>query len=370
MVSYKAIMNSSFRKKPGRSLMSTFSTFRHAARASLPFKLKMECSAICNLKCKMCPLNIGLKRKQGFLKFENFKYVFDQIKPAYLNLTGIGEPFLNPELFKIIKYAKKMGAMVKLDTNGTFLNEENTKKILDTKIDIISTSIDGANKKSYEKIRIGSDFELVKKNIKDLVRERNKIKSASEVHMFFVLQEDNLLDLPNFIKLAEELGVDYMAGSFIVSLGKNENKKNKIFSHKENLKELIERTRNLVKESKIEISIDPLLKYLEYEGEKRFYNEKTPCYMPWYSTFITWDGYVNPCDFSCDNEIVFGNAFRQKFKDIWNNDKYKKFRLNVLKDRNKVKICKGCGVNETYIEKEMDKIKNIPFTKYLQYNLK
>ena len=370
MVSYKVIMNSSLRDKPRRALMSSFSTFRHTPIASLPFKLKMECSSICNLKCKMCPLNTGLKRKQGLLKFENFKYVFDQIKPAYLNLTGIGEPFLNPDLFKIIKYAKNKKAMVKLDTNGTFLNKENIKKILDTKIDIISTSIDGADRKSYEKIRIGSNFELVKKNIKNLIKERDKTKSLSEVHMFFVLQEDNMQGLPNFIKLAEELGVDYMAGSFVVSLGKNKNKRNKIFNHKENLKELIKKTKKLVQESKIDISIDPLLEYLEYEGEKEFYNEKTPCYMPWYSTFITWDGYVNPCDFSCDNEIVFGNVFEEPFKNIWNNEKYKKFRLEILKNRNKINLCKGCGVNETYIEKEINKIKKIPFAKFLQYNPK
>lgn len=368
MVSYKTIMNSSLRKKPVRALMSTFSTFRHTPKASLPFKLKMECSSICNLKCKMCPLSNGLKRKQGFLKFENFKYVFDQIKPAYLNLTGIGEPFLNLDLFKIIKYAKSRGAMVKLDTNGTLLNEKNIGKILETKIDIISTSIDGTDKKSYEKIRIGSDFELVKRNIKNLVRERNRTNSASEVHMFFVLQEDNISDLPNFIKLAEELGVDYMAGSFVVSLGKNENKNNKIFNHKKNLKELIEETRRLIKNSKVEISMNPLLDYLEYEGEKEFYNEKTPCYMPWYSTFITWDGYVNPCDFSCDNEIVFGNAFKQPFKEIWNNEEYKKFRLEILKNRDKINLCRGCGVNETYIENEIEKIKKIPFIKFLQHN--
>ncbi len=370
MVSYKAIMNSSLKDKPERALRSTFSTFRHAPTASLPFKLKMECSSICNLRCKMCPLNTGLKRKQGFLKFENFKYVFDQINPAYLNLTGIGEPFLNPDLFNIIEYAKNKKAMVKLDTNGTFLNEKNIKKILNTKIDIISTSIDGADKKSYEKIRIGSDFELVRKNIKNLVKERNKRNSKSKIHMFFILQEDNIQNLRNFIKLAEELGVDYMAGSFVVTLGKNENKKNKIFSRKGNLKELIEKTKKIVKESKIEISIDPLLEYLEYNGEKEFYNEKTPCYMPWYSTFITWDGYVNPCDFSCDNEIVFGNVFKEPFKKIWNNEKYKRFRLDVLKNRSKINICRGCGVNESYIEKEIDKIKKIPFAKLLQYNLK
>ncbi len=366
MVSYKQIMRSTAVRKPLRSLMSIFSTVRHSQRAFLPYKLKFESSAICNLKCKMCPLNTGLKRKQGFLKFKNFKYVFDQINPAYLNLTGIGEPLLNPDIFKIIKYAKKRKTMVKFDTNAMFLNEENIKKILATKIDIVSISIDGADKKSYEKIRVGGDFELVKKNVKNFVKERNKRNSETQIHMFFVLQQGNIKNLPDFIRLAEELGVDYIAGSFVVSLGANKNKKTEISRYKKDLDKLLEETRELVKKSKIEISISPLLEYLKNENKEN-YNENKPCYMPWYSTFITWDGFVNPCDFSCDNEAVFGNAFKEKFKNIWNNEKLKRFRMQLLKNRKSIAICRGCGVDETYIEKEIKRIRKIPFVKMMEY---
>ena len=95
------------------------------------------------------------------------------------------------------------------------------------------------------------------------------------------------------------------------------------------------------------------------------YNSNKPCFMPWYSVFITWDGWVNPCDFSCDNEVVFGNAFNEKFEKIWNNEKIKAFRMQLLSDRKKIALCKGCGVDESYIEKEF---KKIPLVKYFQYH--
>ncbi len=370
MVSYKQIMSTTIFKKPIRSIMSIFSTFRHAPTSSLPYKLKFESGTICNLKCKMCPLHTGLKRKKGYLKFKNFKYVFDQIKPAYLNLTGIGEPLMNPDIFKIIKYAKKKNAMVKLDTNGTLLDEEKINKILDTNIDIISTSIDGTDKKSYEKIRVGSNFDLVKKNIKSLVKEKNRRRSKTDIHMFFILQQDNIKKLPDFILLAKELGVDYLAGSFVVPLGKNKNKITSISKYKKNIKKITNKTKKIIEEIDFEVSVSPLLEYLESGGEKQFYNQFQPCYMPWYSTFITWDGYVNPCDFSCDNEIVFGNAFDEPFKKIWNNKKYRDFRKRILKERKSIKICRVCSVNETYIEKEIMKIKKIPFISLLEYKLK
>ncbi|MCW8965854.1 MAG: radical SAM protein, partial [Candidatus Pacearchaeota archaeon] len=293
-------MKTALQGKPFRSMTSTFSTYRHSEKASLPFKLKIECSSLCNIQCEMCPHNpnVGLKRKKGVLKFENFKKIFDEINPAYLNLTGIGEPFLNKDLFKIVRYAKNKKTMVKLDTNATLLTQENIDKILSTKIDIISTSIDGATKDSYEKIRKGANFNTLKVNVKKLIKSRNKNKSKTKIHMFFVLQENNLKDLPKFIELAEELGVDYLAGSFVVTLGMNNNEENKLLKIKRETKEILSETKKLLKKSKIEVSIDSLLRYLETNNRKHQYNKEKPCYMPWYSTFITWDGKVNPCDFS------------------------------------------------------------------------
>ncbi|MDD5012034.1 MAG: radical SAM protein [Candidatus Nanoarchaeia archaeon] len=361
-------MKSAIARKPVRSIVSSMSTFRHGQKAGLPFKLKFESSSVCNLKCGMCPLNSGLKRKQGFLKFDNFKKVFDQIKPAYLNLTGIGEPFLNPDIFDIIKYAKKNKAMVKFDTNAMLLNEENITKILETGVDVLSISIDGTTKKSYEQIRVGGNFDTVRQNVKRLVEERNKVNSSTEVHMFFVLQAKNIQELPNFVKLADELGVNYVAGSFVVNLGDNKNEKNKIFDYKEKVDELVRETEEAVKNAKAKVSIEPLLEYIKSSGSKEFYNEDMPCFMPWYSVFITWDGWVNPCDFSCDNEIVFGNVFEKPFKEIWNNEKLKNFRIQLLNSRKEIPLCKNCGVNESYIEDEFKKIRKIPFLKRLQNN--
>lgn len=367
MVSYKAIMKSSFVRKPIRSTLSSYSTFKHAPTASLPFKLKFESSAICNLKCKMCPLNVGLKRKQGFLKFSNFKYVFDQINPAYLNLTGIGEPFLNPDIFRIVQYAKRKKAMVKFDTNATLLNKEDIHRILRTNIDVLSNSVDGVDSTSYENIRIGSNFKLITENIKNLVKERNRMKSPTQIHMFFILQEKNVDKLSKFIEIADELGVDYIAGSFVVNLGDNDNKVNKLADYRKNIGKITEETREAIKQARAEVSIEPLLEYLNSSKNKRFYNEDKPCFMPWYSTFITWDGWVNPCDFSCDNEVVFGNAFKEPFKKVWNNKKIQEFRIKLLRQRTCLGICKECGVDETYIQKEFEKINKIPILSSLQY---
>jgi MoaA/NifB/PqqE/SkfB family radical SAM enzyme len=66
--------------------------------------------------------------------------------------------------------------------------------------------------------------------------------------------------------------------------------------------------------------------------------------------------------------VVFGNVFETPFKKIWNNQKYRKFRRDVLNNRKGIRICKICSVDETYIEKEFAKIRKIPFFKFMQKN--
>ncbi|HEB41896.1 MAG TPA: hypothetical protein ENI08_02670 [Candidatus Dependentiae bacterium] len=45
------------------------------------------------------------------------------------------------------------------------------------------------------------------------------------------------------------------------------------------------------------------------------------------SCFITVDGYVTPCCVRPDPMVFnFGNIFQKSFREIWNSNKYKKFR--------------------------------------------
>ena len=40
--------------------------------------------------------------------------------------------------------------------------------------------------------------------------------------------------------------------------------------------------------------------------------------------------------------------------------------VEKMKNRDKIKLCKGCSVDETYIENEFKKINKIPFMKFIQ----
>ena len=343
-------------KPAPRVISNIYHMYRAGEKAGKPFGIKFEVSALCNLRCIMCPLSKGLKRKQGILKFDNFRRVFDEVRPPYLNLTGIGEPLLNPDLFKIIRYAGSKGSIVKLDTNATLLDDEKARMLLASKPNIVSISIDGINKESYEKIRVGGKFEIVIKNLKNFIEIRNKTKSRTKIHVNFVLQKSNISELIEFIKYIDSLGVDSINGDIALPLGANKNKENRKVD-----RNIAERLKSELKKLKTRASlnIEHIHEFIKCEES----NRKKNCFYPWYYPSITWDGNMVPCCYICDNEIVFGNVLEEGFMNVWNNKKTREFRKMIAKGREG--ICKNCFIDETFIADKMRVLHKTPIIRRL-----
>ncbi len=345
-----------------RIASNLYHSYRSLPTTGLPFKLQFENTNICNLKCTMCP-QMDMKRPQGRLTFEKFKYVYDQIKPPYLNLTGIGEPFLNADIYKIVEYARKNKTFVKMDTNATLLDNDRIEKILKADPNIISVSIDGMTKETFEAIRQGAKFETVINNLKELVVARNKRKSKTQIHMFMVVQENNLEQLPDFVKFGLEIGIDSISGTHVKDIGYQEITWKGIEKAKEErIRNLYNNLKQLNKDKKVKL--DSFIHYLEelLEGKENPGIE-APCFWPWYSVFLNWDGDITPCCFSSEKQVVFGNAFKEPFMKIWNNEKAQKFRKALTTKREG--ICGTCGNEEFYVYDKFKLISKIPFMKKL-----
>ena len=109
-----------------------------------PAEIWIEPTNFCNLRCKMCPQSGGLTREKGFMNLELYKKIIDEVgkwKPI-IKLFNLGEPLLHPEIVNMIKYAKKKGCYVMINTNATLLNEKKSIDIINSGLDEISPSVD------------------------------------------------------------------------------------------------------------------------------------------------------------------------------------------------------------------------------------
>ncbi len=70
-----------------------------------------------------------------------------------------------------------------------------------------------------------------------------------------------------------------------------------------------------------------------------------PCFIPLHLVVVTVEGNVLPCYDDYTQTLEMGNVKDESIMDIWNSEKYKKFRedLRQKKGREKYSTCKSCS---------------------------
>jgi MoaA/NifB/PqqE/SkfB family radical SAM enzyme len=121
---------------------------------------------------------------------------------------------LHRRLFDMVERAKRAGCRVGFTTNGTRLTDAAGGKIFDSGLDLMAVSIAGARAATHEAIRAGSDFARLIGNLSRFLRRRRERGSATpKVEIFFLMTRTNLVELPQAIGLAAELGADELVAT-------------------------------------------------------------------------------------------------------------------------------------------------------------
>ncbi len=137
--------------------------------------------------------------------------VWQSIRPHLLKITSVdftggGEPLLQPHLVKWIRQARSAGCETGILTNGLLLDETTAQTLIEAGIDWLCISMDGATAELYNRIRRGSDFETVCRNIRTLNRFRKG--KHPKLMINFVLMKINFHQIKPMVHLADGLGVD------------------------------------------------------------------------------------------------------------------------------------------------------------------
>ncbi|PIY22562.1 MAG: hypothetical protein COZ11_12195, partial [Deltaproteobacteria bacterium CG_4_10_14_3_um_filter_51_14] len=110
----------------------------------------------------------------------------------------------------MISYAKSVGLKyVFLNSNGVLLDKETSKKVINAGLNAIYIGIDSFSRETYDKVRVGGDYDKVVQNVLDLIEIRKKEKAAININVQFVEMEENIKERDEFIKywLSQGIGV-------------------------------------------------------------------------------------------------------------------------------------------------------------------
>jgi len=159
----------------------------------LPFRLVVETSSVCNLRCPMCPASQPSKFTRGLMKFRTFKKVIDESASFVreIDLSHRGEPLLNGRLPTMIFYAHEKRIATHLSTNATRLTEELALRLIQSGLSSVTFSVDGLESDAYERVRVGAHLDEVVNNIIDFLKMKRRLRSQTPATAIEVL------DLPD-----------------------------------------------------------------------------------------------------------------------------------------------------------------------------
>lgn len=293
--------------------------FKKETLKTRPSVMMIEPTNRCNFSCSLCVLGSGLdKRPFMDLSFGRYKNIIDGFSDyiIWVMLYIQGEPLLNRDIFKMIRYSKKKKIYISLSTNGYFLNQENIKQVLDSGLDHMTISLDAAREDTYKKYKKIDAFYLVISNIKSLVNQRNKLcKLHPCICLQMIVMRDNEDQIIEFSDLAKQIGADEV---FI--------KPARVDLLSEKFIDFLPKHKKYIRRS-----------YLDTKERRR------RCLKPWVSFVINSSGVASPCCEDALSNYPIGYVSHDPIDKIWNSEKMEKFRHDLSYDIEKNKLCRDCS---------------------------
>jgi len=257
-----------------------------------------------------------------------------------ITLTGEGEPFLHPFLPEMVTAAKEEGLRVTIATNGTFLSEENIRKLIDSRVDSLRVSLMAATPREYEKIYPGTDPIFFTREIEGLkLCSRLKIKQASRypnVDLYHPINRENFGTIDKVVEVAQATGANAVTFSPWKTFGGQFASLSLTTANEEALRRSLPRIRGGLDSLSIRHNIGELIK--RYDIGPQVWR-KVPCYAAWYFARVLIDGTVLVCPHS---DIAAGNLNTESLESIWNGPVFRAFRMKARDSAGMGPVYDGC----------------------------
>lgn len=326
---------------------------RPAVVPDLPRSLYLETTNRCDSECQTCIRTFASLEPPADLTLAQVQAIVEQLPGLdRVVLHGIGEPLLNREIFDIVHWLKTRVATVLFNSDAISLTAPRARRLIESGLDEYRVSMDAATAATYRRLRGVEQFDRVVGNVRRLVElERELERSTPKVSLWFTATRANLEELPAFVKLAAGAGIREVYVQRLVfnglGLASEENALHRRLLARDQavLSEATHTAADLgiaLRASGLTTPLDSL------KGDAPHPRHWAGCQRPWTLAYVTANGNVLPCCISPwvardYRGLVLGNAFRERLADIWNGERYRRFRTDFESDA-PPDPCRGCGL--------------------------
>ena len=309
-------------------------------RSPNPVVYNIETTNACNMRCEMCPRTTMMTRPietmtaeifskvisqlrpwspekwETWQKFIEEKYAIDRndisenhfflhVIPKVIVLHGYGDPLLDKNIPDYVELMTKQGLISYFSCNPANINMERTIETFENGLNYVKYSIESVDDLRHKEVRgLQSNFTESYKKILQLL----EIKAQRNLKTIIVITMINL---------------------------------NKSWQQEE-----FERLKEAFKGMDVYV-------YLKSQDQQWYEDNKNQtqsihwlefCQFPWSSMTIKSNGESVECVEDFDNEIILGDVKTETLYDIWNGEKYKKFRLDHFNLTPGIKCTERCDM--------------------------
>lgn len=319
----------------------------------------------CNLRCRMCA-QYGESGKsfevpRETLPAELIFRVVDELAPYGTSFTLMGgEPTLYHRWAEVARYIKSKNLSCDIITNGTLLRRD-AEELVGSRIDLVNVSLDGLGEVN-DQIRGRGTYEKIAGGLEVLLKARREGGGGHpRIVLFFIINTPNYGRLVEFAEWASRLGVDGITFFHLRFYNQQNYLDNAEFMQRhfgqsdacqegfvydpgyietEVLSAQIREVKSRPWPLEVKFQPDHPLEELEayYHDENYQRRALKNCPVPWTAASISPSSTVIPClDLEC------GDLRRQSFMEIWNGERYRKFR-RVFRQEGRLPVCHRCCV--------------------------
>jgi len=273
-----------------------------------PPYLQIEPTSRCNFRCVFCyqtdsDFTNRSGEHMGNMSAGLFMRIIDQAEGniEFISLASRGEPLLCPDIETMLGYTRNKFLNLKMNTNGSLLDDRKCHAILQSGIKTLVFSVDAADEALYRSLRKGGNLQKVISNIERFEQiRRNQYKDSK------------IITRVSGVKYCKEQSIESMEQLW---------------------GDLVDQV--------VFVSYNPW----ENIYCKTPFNFAEPCSDLWRRMFVWWDGRVNPCDVDYRSKLSVGNATTENLSALWKSETYNQLRSGHLSThRHEINPCNRCSV--------------------------
>lgn len=277
-----------------------------------PKTMLLEVSNICNHTCAFCA-NSKSDRKKGFVEKEFAKRILLEAYTLGTREVGFyatGEPLVDKNLETYISYAKEIGfEYVFITTNGALFDLNRIQSIVESGVDSIKFSINGANRADYLLIHGKDDFDKVVENLRIVSELRHKYNF--KLYISFIMTKQT-------VATKEQFEQEY--GKYVDDI---------IFM-------------KCINQSGYMHELNDLLAIDNDGGE---YVVDGICPMIFNKLYVTYEGYLTMCCTDFQNYLIVADLNQESLEHAWHNEYAQRLRKCHLDHHLEGTLCYTCLEN-------------------------